>query len=121
MSKTSEGESQEEVVNQQEEINQELATQEVEGQKAVDNEKERLESARRREISLGKAKIVEEKKNKKQKTLEAEFEAIQNMSKGIHLSEHVSVSVLHSESVPTEVPVNPQPETLPETAPTESP
>ncbi|XP_058725941.1 uncharacterized protein LOC131597252 [Vicia villosa] len=109
-----------EAMNQQEEVNQEPATLEVEGQEVVDREKERLESARR-EVSLRKAKIVEEKKNKKQKRLEAEFEAIQNMSIGIHLSEPVSVSVLHSESVPTEVPVKPQPETLPEIAPTESP
>ncbi|XP_058763375.1 uncharacterized protein LOC131636797 [Vicia villosa] len=120
-----------EAVNHQVEENQDLTTEEaetpevvnqvVENQEAVDKENERLASARKREIALGKEKIVEEQKNKKQKRLEAEFEAIQNMSKGIHLSEPASVSVLCSEFTPTDVAQSPEPENQPEKAPSESP
>ncbi|XP_058775779.1 pectinesterase inhibitor 10-like [Vicia villosa] len=43
------------------------------------------------------------------------------MSKGIHISEPVSVHVLRSEDTPTEVAQSPEPENQPETAPPESP
>ncbi|XP_058741623.1 uncharacterized protein LOC131614009 [Vicia villosa] len=98
---------------EQEEENQEVESQEAESREAMDKEKERLATAIKRDIALGKAKVMGEKKNKKQKRLEAEFAAIQNMSKGIHFSEPDSVPGLRSEVTPTDVAQSPEPENQP--------
>src|SRR3954469_444462 len=55
-------------------------------QEAV-NQQENLANVRKKEISKGKAKIVEESKSKKQKKTEAVIQALQKTSKGICISE----------------------------------
>ncbi|XP_058747208.1 uncharacterized protein LOC131620221 [Vicia villosa] len=74
-------EEEEEAQNQPEVSSQRPTTQTVEGQKTAECEKENPESARRREISLGKSVVVEMPKRKKQRKLEAVTVALQKVSK----------------------------------------
>src|SRR3954463_9025240 len=65
---------------------------------------------RRKEISRGKAKIIEEPKSKKQKKTEDVAKALLRGSKGICISEPISVPVVRSEVTPIEVVPTPEPE-----------
>src|SRR3954466_4980773 len=65
---------------------------------------------RRKEISRGKAKIIEEPKSKKLKKTEDVTKALLSGSKGICISEPNSVPVARSEVAPIEVTPTPEPE-----------
>src|SRR3954469_14203111 len=84
----------------------------------AENQQEVQAYVRRKEISRGKAKIIEEPKSKKKKKkTEYVAKALLRGSKGICISEHNSVPVVCSEAAP--IAVVPTPE--PEKATTESP
>jgi len=78
-------------------------------QEAV-NQQENLANVRKKEISKGKAKIVEESKSKKQKKTEAVIQALQKTSKGICISEPDSTPAGISKVAPIAVALTPEPE-----------
>src|SRR3954470_16873464 len=78
-------------------------------QEAV-NQQENLANVRKKEISKGKAKIVEESKSKKQKKTEAVIQALQKTSKGICISEPDSTPAGISKVAPIVVAPIPEPE-----------
>src|SRR3954467_11138764 len=78
-------------------------------QEAV-NQQESLANVRRKAISKGKEKLVEEPKNKKQKKTEAVIQALRKTSKGICISEPDSTPTGISEVAPIEVAPIPEPE-----------
>src|SRR3954464_13520916 len=78
-------------------------------QEAV-NQQENLANVRKKEISKGKAKIVEESKSKKQKKTEAVIQALQKTSKGICISEPDSTHAGISKVAPIAVALTPEPE-----------
>src|SRR3954466_15516668 len=83
----------------------------------AENQPEVLAYVRRKEISSGKAKIIEEPKSKKQKKTEDLAKALLRGSKGICISEHNSVPAVRSKVAPIEV----VPSSGPEKASSESP
>src|SRR3954463_3651337 len=76
----------------------------------AENQPEALAYVRRKEISRGKAKIIEEPKSKKQKKTEDVAKAFLRGSKGICISELDSVPAVRSEVAPIEVVPTPEPE-----------
>src|SRR4051812_17850717 len=76
----------------------------------AENQPEVLAYVRRKEISSGKAKIIEEPKSKKQKKTEDVAKAFLRGSKGICISEPDSVPAVRSEVAPIEVVPTPEPE-----------
>src|SRR4051812_4146375 len=76
----------------------------------AENQPEVLAHVRRKEISSGKAKIIEEPKSKKQKKTEDVAKAFLRGSKGICISEPDSVPAVRSEVAPIEVVPTPEPE-----------
>src|SRR4051812_6048435 len=76
----------------------------------AENQQEVQAYVRRKEISRGKAKIIEEPKSKKQKKTEDVAKALLRGSKGICFSEPDSVPVVRSEASPIEAVPTPEPE-----------
>src|SRR4051812_1130274 len=76
----------------------------------AENQQEVQAYVRRKEISRGKAKIIEEPKSKKQKKTEDVAKALLRGSKGICISEHNSVPTDCSKVAPIAVVPNPEPE-----------
>src|SRR4051812_1410033 len=76
----------------------------------AENQQEIQAYVRRKEISRGKAKIVEEPKSKKLKKTEDVAKALLRGSKGICFSEPKTVPVVRSEVTPIEVVPTPEPE-----------
>src|SRR4051812_40781888 len=76
----------------------------------AENQPEVQAYVRRKEISRGKAKIIEEPKSKKQKKTEDVAKALLRGSKGICISEHNSVPAVCSEAAPIAVVPTPEPE-----------
>src|SRR3954471_11912422 len=76
----------------------------------AENQQEVQAYVRRKEISRGKAKIIEEPKSKKLKKTEDVTKALLSGSKGIRISEPVSVPDVCSEVTPVEVVPTPEPE-----------
>src|SRR4051812_2170925 len=76
----------------------------------AENQPEVQAYVRRKEISRGKAKIIEEPKSEKQKKTENVAKALLRGSKGICISEHNSVPAVFSEAAPIAVVPTPEPE-----------
>src|SRR4051812_36567416 len=76
----------------------------------AENQQEVQAYVRRKEISRGKAKIIEEPKSKKQKKTEDVAKALLRGSKGICFSESDSVPVVRSETSPIVAAPTPEPE-----------
>src|SRR3954466_9511972 len=76
----------------------------------AENQQEVQAYVRRKEIAKGKAKIVQEPKNKKQKKTEDVAKALLRVSKGICFSEPDSVPAVRSEASPIVAVPTPEPE-----------